>query len=404
MRKKSLLQIGLFSCFLAIGFYSSSGGGTEPEDAIKNYYLQMQSLFSDSTGADDTHQRVSHITECLFDIDRLAPQIIGQKWEKITSIQQERFKAALTKAIAEGIYERAEKHFSEGQTFDLIDADKNPGFANLTYRVQGKEIKINLLQYPGNEWKITNITSGKNSVRRHFYKLGDNILDDYSIQQFITQLSEQGYVVLEDFESSEVGKLPLKWTWKDSDDKENKPYVVKSENGNQYLAATDNGESVIIGKQVRWNLKEYPYISFRWRASHLPVGGDERIGEKNDSGAAVYITYKKKLGLIPESIKFVWSTTLPVGTATRRSGTGRPWNIVAESGEENLDQWRTYTFNAYEAYKKTFGGDPPDSPIGVGILSDANSTHSKAYADYDDIRALRSANADSGIKQFMKGE
>ena len=71
--------------------------------------------------------------------------------------------------------------------------------------------------------------------------------------------------------------------------------------------------------------------------------------------------------------------------------------VVAESGRENLGDWHTYVFNLYEAYKKTFGGSPPDKPIGIGILSDANSTHSKAYADYDDIRALKHAEADSGV-------
>jgi hypothetical protein len=88
----------------------------------------------------------------------------------------------------------------------------------------------------------------------------------------------------------------------------------------------------------------------------------------------------------------------------RRSGTGRPWMVVADSGEENLGKWNTYIFNLKDAYKKTFGGDPPDRPIGIGILSDANSTKSKAYADYDDIRALRNANADSGITQFLDAE
>jgi len=42
--------------------------------------------------------------------------------------------------------------------------------------------------------------------------------------------------------------------------------------------------------------------------------------------------------------------------------------------------------------------------MGIGILSDANSTHSHAWADYDDIRALRAVETPvgSGITQFMK--
>ena len=95
---------------------------------------------------------------------------------------------------------------------------------------------------------------------------------------------------------------------------------------------------------------------------------------------------------------------MPVGSTMRRNGIGKPWNVVAESGEEHLGEWRTYVFNAYEAYQKTFGGDPPDDAVGIGILSDANSTHSLAYADYDDIRALKNANADSGVKKFLEAE
>ena len=93
-----------------------------------------------------------------------------------------------------------------------------------------------------------------------------------------------------------------------------------------------------------------------------------------------------------------------MGSAARRSGTGRPWVVVAESGAEGLGEWRTYSFNLYEAYKKTFGSEPPDRPIGIGLLSDANSTKSSAYADYDDILALKQADADSGVKQHLKAE
>jgi hypothetical protein len=88
----------------------------------------------------------------------------------------------------------------------------------------------------------------------------------------------------------------------------------------------------------------------------------------------------------------------------RRSGIGKPWMVVAESGEEHLGEWRTYTFNLYEAFKQTFGNDPPDKTVGVGILSDANSTDAKAYADYDDIRALREADVGSGVLKILEAE
>ncbi|NIP59962.1 MAG: DUF3047 domain-containing protein, partial [Gemmatimonadetes bacterium] len=231
------------------------------------------------------------------------------------------------------------------------------------------------------------------------------LTDEYSFAYMIGELGEYGYVVLEDFEDDSAGALPRSWGWKDSDDDEHKPYEVREENGNHYLAARDEGESVILGKEIKWDLEEYPYISFRVRVLEIPPGGDERFDKKVDSAAGLYFTYRKKmLGLIPEPVKYVWSSTLPVGAATIRDGIGRPWQVVFGSGREGLGEWRTYVFDLRQAYRDTFGGSPPSKPIGVGVLSDANSVGGTAYADYDDIRALKSAppGTGSGVTQILE--
>ncbi|MFQ5890542.1 MAG: DUF3047 domain-containing protein, partial [Gemmatimonadota bacterium] len=202
-----------------------------------------------------------------------------------------------------------------------------------------------------------------------------------------------------------VDELPVGWSWKIKDDDKHKPYRVREEDGNKYLEATDEGESVILGKEVKWDLRKYPYVSFRWRVHEIPKGADERFDETVDSAAGIYFIYKKKLlGLIPESVKYVWSSSLPVGSATQREGVGKPWMIVVGTDKEGLDEWHTYVFDLRAAYKETFGGKPPDKPIGIGLLSDANSTNSHAYADYDDIRALRSAgpSVTSGVERILK--
>lgn len=210
------------------------------------------------------------------------------------------------------------------------------------------------------------------------------------------QSADPDVLVLEDFESSPVGELPEGWQWKESDDDERKPYRVVEEDDNRYLEARDEGESVILAKDVEWSLEEYPYLSFRLRVHAIPEGGDERYDEKVDSAAGLYVVYERVLfGKIPRSVKFVWSSTLPVGAATRRQGPGRPWQVVVESGAENLGEWRTYVIDLREAFRSTFGGDPPDEPLGIALLSDANSTNSRAYADYDDIVALRTADPES---------
>ncbi len=164
-----------------------------------------------------------------------------------------------------------------------------------------------------------------------------------------------------------------------------------------YLEATDHGESVILGRRVPWNLDEYPYVSFRVRIWKIPEGGDERTNDRVDSAAGVYFTVNKKFfGKIPESVKYVWSSTLPVGTAVRRKGIGKPWQVVFGTDSEGLGEWHTYIFDLRQAYRDTFGGTPPSKTEGIGVLSDANSLKAQAYADYDDIRALRTAPPGTG--------
>lgn len=385
--------------------------GLSPKETIESYYSTLQNLsrYSKNTEEGFLDKEVLNIAENLFNLPKLAPMVLGKIWPKLNVFEQNRFTNALKVSLQKKILKEIKKYSSEDiPTLSLISEEVKDSFAKLNFAASStigqKEFTVYMLKSKNSIWKISNMKVGKNSLVRYYYSLCKNLLDKYSLPYLEAELTARGYVILEDFEADEVGNLPKAWSWRKRDQNKNKPYVIKEENGNKYLAADDNGESVILGKDIKWNLKKYPYISFKWRARNLPEGGDERYGKTVDSAAGIYIVYKKKFGLIPESLKYVWSTTLPVGAAMRRSGTGKPWMIVAESGEETLGEWHTYAFNIYEAYKKTFGGEPPEKVIALGILSDANSTHSQAYADYDDIFALQKAHADAGIKQFLKAE
>lgn len=241
------------------------------------------------------------------------------------------------------------------------------------------------------------------SLRQHHARYVRKLIQKYPIQYAMAELMDADRVIIDDFESSPSGRFPAGWKWLPRDEDKEKLYVVVEENGNRYLKAKDRGASVIIGRQFRWNVHRYPYLSWRWRVHSLPPGGDERYTRTNDSAAGVYVTFSRNFLGIPKSIKYVWSTTLPVGMTTRRSGIGRPWVVVARSGTGGLKKWHKETFNVLEAYRKIFGQDPPQDALAIGVLTDANSTHSYAEADYDDFMLLKKASAGSGVKQIVKG-
>ena len=384
----------------------------DPQKTVESFYEQWTSL-ENSHSSKEKEQKQLEIVNQLFNLSRLAPQIVQKRWAKLSSFEQTSFLNALRESIKNKLKQELRSSNPNTEKFKFKEKEIKENFATLRYNVNKKnkaiELVLYLLKDEEGDWKITNMKFNKNSLLRYYYSYCDNLLKKYSMPYLIGELGEYGYVELENFEASEVNKLPKRWNWREGDKHKNKPYRVKEQGGNRYLEATDQGESVILGKDIKWNLKKYPYISFRWRVHKIPEGANERFNKSVDSAAGTYVVYKKKFGLIPESVKFVWSSTLPVGSAMRRSGVGRPWMVVAESGKEHLGEWRTYVFNAYEAYRKTFGGKPPDTPVGVGILSDANSMRkvnpdAVAYADYDDIRALKHADADSGVKERLKAE
>ncbi len=395
-----------------LAFSYSFGQSETPEKQIEHIFEQWLAVAQNASLSEkEKHLQFLALLDEALEMKRVAQQALPEHWAKTLPYIRQRFSNALKTAIVRDV--QTSRFMSpQEQPLRLSFVGKKrigEDNANLDFLLQGRtkqmSIRVFVARNDGGKWKITNIKLGKKTtLALHYYKYCEELASKYSVPYLIAELSGQDYVVLEDFEGGEPGQLPPGWKWRSKDDKKHKPYTIAVEDHNHYLAARDEGESVILGKDIKWNLKKYRYISFRWRIHQIPEGGDERYGKTVDSAAGIYIVYKKKLGLIPESVKYVHSSTLPVGSAMRRSGVGKPWMVVASSGTDHLGEWRTYVFDAYQAYKDTFGGEPPDTAIGIGILSDANSTHSKAYADYDDIRALKHANAESGVKQKLEAE
>ena len=100
------------------------------------------------------------------------------------------------------------------------------------------------------------------------------------------------YIVIEDFASTPLDSLPRDWRWRGKDDDKPKLYAVREANGRRYLAAQDTGHSVVLMKRFHWDPRQYPIMTWCWRADALPPGGDERYTETNDSAAGVHVIFR----------------------------------------------------------------------------------------------------------------
>ena len=252
---------------------------------------------------------------------------------------------------------------------------------------EGDGSAVLTLQMDGASWQITDIECdgdmGSELMRREF---GDIIDREYSLSVLVADILRRPFVLLEDFSTTVPGRLPEGWGWRKRDRDKLKPYRVAVDGSDHYLAAQDTGSSVILLKYAHWNPREFPILTWCWRARALPPGADERYGPTNDSAAGLYVIFSQNWFGLPKQIKYVWSSTLPVGTVDRRKRIARPWFFVVESGAENVDRWVFEQVDLVRDYGRVYRGKPKTRTLGLGILTDANSTHSYAEADYADFR------------------
>lgn len=187
-------------------------------------------------------------------------------------------------------------------------------------------------------------------------------------------------IQVEDFSRFKVGTFPEGWKARGGDG--SKIYTVKADS-ESYLEAKSLNSSVPIAKEFEYDLKEHPFLSWQWRVFELPQGGDERYKKTGDSAAGIYVIFPGVLR--PDNIKYVWSSSLPVGTTTESPYNSKTKIVVLRNQSSPLGTWVSEKVNVYEDYKRLFGCEPKHVQA-IGLMSDSNNTESTAHAHYKGIR------------------
>jgi len=85
------------------------------------------------------------------------------------------------------------------------------------------------------------------------------------------------------------------------------------------------------------------------------------------------------------TLMYVWDNHRPEGTVIPNAAFGQIKMVVAGSGSERLGQWKRFSRNYAQDYRRAFGA-PPGRLVGVGVLTDTDNTESAVEAYYGDIR------------------
>ncbi len=190
------------------------------------------------------------------------------------------------------------------------------------------------------------------------------------------------------FKDDEVGKPPHGWVSRDKNP--GQVYSVQAEGGRRYLHADARDASMQLGFEKQWPLGEYPLLQWQWRAVLFPAHSDERKNSGADSVLGVYVVFGRWPFI--ESIKYIWSDTLPVGETFSSPFSSRSKIIVVRSGPALAGTWVTERRDALSDYRRLFN-DPAAAPVarGIAVLTDSDNTHSRAAGDYAAIETLAPA-------------
>ncbi|TAJ33239.1 MAG: DUF3047 domain-containing protein [Nitrospirae bacterium] len=203
---------------------------------------------------------------------------------------------------------------------------------------------------------------------------------------------------------SEGVALPTGW----------KPLIFKKVGSSTQYKLVRDGDTVVVkalseasasglAKPVKIDLKEYPFVRWRWKVENLLKKSDISRKDGDDYPARLYITFEyepEKVNLFKKAkyqagrllfgdipigaLNYIWDTKAPVGTFVDNAFTDFAKMIVVRSGAQGIGTWAEEQRNVYEDYKKAFGEEPP-MVSGVAIMTDTDNTGETATAYYGDI-------------------
>jgi len=193
---------------------------------------------------------------------------------------------------------------------------------------------------------------------------------------FVPAKADNDRLIIESFSKGADEKgVPLDWELKE---KEGTPIIKLEKEDDIYaLHLISEQSSFGVAKNVNIDIKEYPYINFRWKVIELPRNGDFRKKETDDQAAQIYVAFGT-FKLTAKIVGYLWENKAP----KLITGVSPAWSktrvIVLESGPEKIGKWVCEKRNIYNDYKELFEKEPPEAKL---ISLYINSQHTKSRAE-----------------------
>lgn len=182
---------------------------------------------------------------------------------------------------------------------------------------------------------------------------------------------------IDDWSERTPGPLPLGKVWKTYPFHEKpvfkEPPAIVEQDKRRALRLATASEAMRIGRRIKVDLKQSPWLAWEWKPLVLPEGGDVRDKKRNDQVARIMIIFE---GM--KAVTYVWDTTAPVGTEAQPDAFElfQRAFVVVRSGSSGVGTWHRERRNVDADYRRAFGAAPRLVNF-VGFESHSNDTRTR---------------------------
>lgn len=184
--------------------------------------------------------------------------------------------------------------------------------------------------------------------------------------------------------SAPPGRLPEGWQLKVN--RGTPDITVIGEPNSRFLRFKSRKSSFALERGVDVDVTQFPLLSWTWKVSELPSGGDFRRASTDDQAAQVLVAFADR-----RILTYIWDSSAPKGVwqSTSSIPLVHIFALVCRSGAQELNQWLAETQNLDQDYRKAFGR-APTRVKGIRLQINSQHTGSSAESYFGDI-SFRSA-------------
>jgi Protein of unknown function (DUF3047) len=120
---------------------------------------------------------------------------------------------------------------------------------------------------------------------------------------------------------------------------------------------------------------QMPFLSWSWKVTQLPSGGDFRHSSTDDQAAQVLVAFADR-----RVVSYIWDSSAPKGSMESASFIPlvHVFDIVCQSGTSDLNRWIAESHNVADDYLRAYR---KPAPRVKGLRIQINSQHTGTVAE-----------------------